>query len=182
MNFPKRVVAALAAVLLLPALFGAGGLQAARAQTIDRPAWHFLPLTNARTGEVFTLADFGGRAVYVEPMATWCSKCREQLDILRDVRAQPGGDQPVFIALSVETDVSNDDLARYADAAGFDWLFAVATPELLRELSATFGRTITNPPATPHFVLRPDGTTDGLTTGIHSAESILREVSAAGGG
>ncbi|KPK07150.1 MAG: hypothetical protein AMJ56_13680, partial [Anaerolineae bacterium SG8_19] len=42
----------------------------------DRPAWQQLTLTNARTGETFTLADFGGQTVFVEPMATWCSNCR----------------------------------------------------------------------------------------------------------
>lgn len=46
------------------------------AQVLDRPAWFSLPLTDARTGETFTLGDFSGQLVFVEPMATWCANCR----------------------------------------------------------------------------------------------------------
>jgi hypothetical protein len=35
------------------------------------PEWTKLPLTNAHTGETFTLANFAGKTVYIEPMATW---------------------------------------------------------------------------------------------------------------
>lgn len=33
----------------------------------DRPAWQQLALTDARSGQPFTLADFAGRTVFVEP-------------------------------------------------------------------------------------------------------------------
>ena len=33
---------------------------------------------DARTGQTFTLADLQGKTVYVEPMATWCTNCRQQ--------------------------------------------------------------------------------------------------------
>lgn len=35
----------------------------------ERPAWQNAPLTNARTGEVFTLADFEGKNVVVKIMS-----------------------------------------------------------------------------------------------------------------
>jgi hypothetical protein len=72
-------------------------------------------------------------------------------------------------------------LAHYADVAGFDWVFAVASPALLQELTATFGHTIVNPPATPHLIIGPDGSTSALSTGFHSAESLIQALSAAGG-
>ncbi len=50
--------------------------------------------------------------------------------------------------------------------------------EMLQALAAQFGQTIANPPATPHFVIRPDGTTGDLVTGIKSTAEILAQVSA----
>jgi hypothetical protein len=134
-------------------------------------AWQTLPLTNARTGESFTLGDFAGQTVFVEPMATWCSNCRQQLMSVQQARAGLS-DEVVFIALSVETNISDADLARYADGFGFDWTFAVMSPEILQELATTFGRTVANPPSTPHFVIRPDGSVSELITGIQSPADI----------
>jgi thiol-disulfide isomerase/thioredoxin len=147
----------------------------------DLPAWQQLPITNARTGDSFTLADFAGKTVFVEPMATWCGNCRRQLTNVREAREQLASDDVVFIALSVETNVDDTKLANYADGEGFEWLFAVLTPELLRELAGEFGQTITNPPSTPHFVIRPDGTNTELVTGIEPAGDILAQIAAAQG-
>lgn len=147
----------------------------------ERPAWQQLALTNVDTGEMFTLADFAGKTIFVEPMATWCSNCRRQLTNVRDAKQQLLSDDVVFVALSVETNLENADLAIYADQAGFDWLFAVATPELLRQLADTFGQSITNPPATPHFIIRADGSSTELITGIESSSQILSQITAAQG-
>ncbi|HEY1011228.1 MAG TPA: redoxin family protein [Herpetosiphonaceae bacterium] len=145
-----------------------------------RPAWQQLPLIDARTGAPFTLADFAGKTVYVEPMATWCSNCRQQLTVVREVQATLADPSIVFVALSVETTLPAADLAAYADAAGFPWTFAVITPELLRELTTVFGRTVTNPPATPHFIVGPDGATTALMTGIDDSATLLTALRAAG--
>jgi cytochrome oxidase Cu insertion factor (SCO1/SenC/PrrC family) len=154
----------------------------AAARVAERPSWHSLPLTDARTGQTFTLADFDGKTVYVEPMATWCTNCRQQMSVIRDqLRAQVDPERVVFVGLSVETTLASETLASYAVTHGFDWTFAVMTPELLQELASTFGRTVTNPPAVPHFVIGPDGTTGDLSTGHHSADRLLERLAAAGG-
>ncbi|MCU0497190.1 MAG: redoxin family protein [Anaerolineae bacterium] len=141
--------------------------------------WQTIALTDARTGSPFTLGDFGGKTVFVEPMATWCTNCRSQLNNVREARAQLNRDDVVFIGISVETNLSAADLAQYADTHGFDWIFAVATPELLTELTLAFGRTITNPPSTPHFIIQPDGTVGPLITGIETVDQILQQVGGA---
>jgi thiol-disulfide isomerase/thioredoxin len=138
-------------------------------------SWRDLPLTDAQTGETFTLADFAGKTVYVEPMATWCANCRQQLGNVREAKEQLG-DEVTFIALSVETTLTADELARYADDQGFDFTFAVMTPEVLRALAAEFGQSITSPPATPHFVIHPDGSTSELLTGSSTADEIVAVV------
>lgn len=137
------------------------------------PVWQTLALTNARTGEAFRLADFAGKTVFVETMATWCTNCRQQLGQVKAATAAVDAAQVVFVALSVETDLPAETLATYSNEHGFDWIFAVATPEMVQALAAAFGQTITNPPATPHFLIQPDGSHGDLITGIDSSEQIL---------
>jgi thiol-disulfide isomerase/thioredoxin len=153
-----------------------GGL--AFAQT-DAPAWQTLPLVDVRTGTTFTIADLRGRTVFLEPMATWCSSCRRQMTVLREVVAELDPASFVFVGLSVETNLSPAALAAYADAQGFDWTFAVMSPELLGALVDAFGRSVANPPATPHVIVRGDGSVTDLATGHHSASQLLAALSAA---
>ncbi len=140
----------------------------------DKPVWQTLELTNAVTGETFTLGGFEGQTVYVEPMATWCSNCRKQLTNVNAAKAELADDSKiVFVALSVEGNLANEKLAAYAEKEGFDLTFAVATPELLKALVEAFDRSIGNPPSTPHFVIKADGSFSELMTGIDSSEEIL---------
>ena len=134
-------------------------------------SWQDLPLTNAQTGETFALADFAGQTVYVEPMATWCANCRTQLGNVSKAKTQLG-DKVTFVALSVETTLKANELASYAKNQGFDFTFAVMTPEVLRALAAEFGQAVTSPPSTPHFVISPDGTTSELLTGFSTTDEI----------
>lgn len=146
----------------------------------EMPLWMTTTLTDVRTGETFTLADFAGKTVFVEPMATWCTNCRQQLGNVAAARAQLGDSEDViFVGLSVETTISNDDLAAYTEETGFDWTFAVVTPEMLVSLAETFGQTVTNPPSTPHFIIRADGTYTDLTTGFEGPEELLQSIEAA---
>ena len=147
----------------------------------DRPAWQQIELTNAVTGERFTFADFSDKTVFVEPMATWCTNCRRQLDNVKAAQAQ-AGDDVVFIGLSVETSISDTDLASYAAEQGYEsFVWAVATPELLRELAGIFGQTVANPPSTPHFIVAPDGTFGELITGIEPADLLIEQINEARG-
>ncbi len=163
-----------ATVLLAAAIIAASWV---RAETTA--SWREIPIVDARTGEAFTLAELEGKTVFVEPMATWCTTCRRQMTILRDVVVERDPDGFAFVGLSVETNLPSEDLARYVDGQGFGWTFAVMTPELLRALVDTFGRSVANPPATPHVIIRPDGTWTELSTGIRSADEISAALDAA---
>jgi major membrane immunogen (membrane-anchored lipoprotein) len=144
-------------------------------------SWQQIALTNVRSGETFTLADFAGKTVFVEPMATWCTNCRRQLTNVQAARSQLNNEDVVFVALSVETNISDAELAQYTEDTGFDWIFAVATPGLLDELVSIHGRSIINPPSTPHFIIRPDGTTTELVTGIESPDQLITQITDAQG-
>ena len=145
----------------------------------ERPAWQSLELTDVATGETFTLGGFEGKTVYVEPMATWCSNCRKQLNNVAQAKAQldaQADDGVVFVALSVEGNLPVETLAQYAQKEGFDFTFAVATPDLIQALVTEFGRPITSPPSTPHFTIRPDGSATELKTGFETPEELLAQL------
>ena len=123
------------------------------ASDYNGPDWAHIELVDARNGETFTLADFAGKTVYVEPMATWCTNCRAQLRRVRDAMPQLNSDEYVFIGISVESGLANSALADYTQAQEFDWPFAVAPDDFLQQLVAQYGRSITTPPSTPHFII-----------------------------
>jgi cytochrome oxidase Cu insertion factor (SCO1/SenC/PrrC family) len=173
---PVIVLLTVALVVVSLLATGATARPAQAAPAADRQTWQDLPLTDARTGATFSLGSFAGKTVYVEPMATWCTTCPIQLDIVRDVRTQLDPDKYVFVALSIETDLAGDELARYADQKNWPWTFAVMSPELLRQLSETYGLTVANPPSTPHFIIDPNGSASELSTGIHSAQDIIADL------
>lgn len=176
----RKIRLGLVALALVAALAACGAPQTATqptAQPTDaammaKAAWLDLPLTNAATGESFTLASYAGRPIYVETMATWCPNCKSQLMSVQQAIGSQKGEPPVFVAISVETTLAPADLAAYAADNGFEMVFAVATPELLQALAETYGRTITNPPSTPHFIIDAAGHHGELMTGASSAEQI----------
>lgn len=168
-----------ATVTPAPAAVSADAVSAADDMAAERPAWQNIALTDARTGESFTFADLAGKTVYVEPMATWCTNCRAQQRIVVDVYNQLDPANYVFLSLSVGENIGDGQLAEYAQREGFPWTFAIATPEMLTALVERFGRTLSNPPSTPHFILLPDGRTTELATGQHSADALVSELTTA---
>jgi thiol-disulfide isomerase/thioredoxin len=140
-------------------------------ESMDLPAWQTAAITDV-DGNTFTLADFTGTPVLVETFATWCPNCRAQLGTTDEVAAA-AGDEAVVIALSVETDISADDVRAYAEDNGFSSVrFAVVTPDLLAALVDAFGPTVANPPATPKFVIDAMGDAGELSTGSASADTL----------
>lgn len=151
----------------------------------NRPEWHSLELTNAVTGEAFTLASLSGKTVFVEPMATWCPNCSRQLSAVNSARAQFAseemGEDFVFLALSIEGNLANERLASHAERLGLseNIVFAVATQDLIRGISENYGRSALNPPSTPHFIIKSNGDMTEVKTGMESSQEIYDELAAA---
>ena len=146
-----------------------------------RPAWQTMAMTDVRTGRQFAIGDFRGCTVYVETMATWCGECRHQLGNVAEAEKSLDRDRFVFIAISVETDLSPADLASYAKDAGFDWVFSVGSPAMLKALVDEFGRGAIVPPSTPHVIVAPDGSFGDLHTGYSQPDELVRLMTAASG-
>ncbi len=143
------------------------------------PTWQTMQFTDV-DGVTFTLDDFHGTPVFVENFATWCPNCKKQLADT-NTAAQQLGDKAVFIALSVETDISTSDVADYAASNGFDAIrFAVMTPESLAAFVDDLGQSAANPPSTPKFVIDPMGHAGELVTGFESADEIVAKLGTTG--
>jgi thiol-disulfide isomerase/thioredoxin len=139
-------------------------------------AWMTTELTAACSGESFALADFAGKTIYIESMATWCPPCRDQLVRVKEAAAQIPEDEReeiVFVALSSEVDTPRELLAEYAAANDFPFIFAVMPAEMLQAMADDLGQEIAVPPATPHLIVAPDGTVGALRTGGEAPEDIL---------
>lgn len=139
---------------------------------VDPAEWQLIEVS-ATGGETFTVADLAGRPVLVENFATWCSSCRNQLEATQDA-AEVAGDDAVFLALSVETELSLADMEEYREANGFTNIrFAVMSAELLAAMDQAFGTSALNPPSTPKVAVAANGAAGELVTGPESAEQIL---------
>ncbi|MFN8592234.1 MAG: redoxin family protein [Thermomicrobiales bacterium] len=154
---------------------------ASQAAPNDAPPWLAMELTDACSGTTFSLADFAGKTIYVEPMATWCTNCRAQLGRVREASAQipeAERDDIVLVALSSEVELPREDLATYAAETEFPMIFAVMSADMLRAMVDDLGQEIAVPPAMPHFTIAPDGTVSDIATGEESPEALLARFAA----
>lgn len=117
--------------------------------TADAPDWLATEL-NAPDGSTVRLADFAGRPVVVELMATWCASCEDQQQVLLEARADLPADA-VLVSLDVDPAGDPGALDDYASARGFDWTFVSAPVPLLRTLAETFGTTRSIPRRRPSW-------------------------------
>ncbi len=149
---------------------------AVREITEPASAWMTTELTDACSGETFALADFAGKTVYLEAMATWCPPCRDQLARVKEATAQLSEEERgeiVIVALSSEIDLPRETLAEYASTNEFPFIFAVMPAAMLQAMADELGQEIAVPPATPHLIVAPDGTIGEVRTGSESPEDLL---------
>ena len=142
---------------------------------METPAWYSLPLTEASTGQAFTINDFKGKVVLVETLAMWCPNCKKQqaqVKALHDLL----GERDDFVSLGLDIDLNENaaDLKGYVEGNGFDWMYAVATAEVAQELSKHYGDQFLNPPSTPMLVIDRKGEAHPLPFGIKSADELLK--------
>ena len=139
----------------------------------DTPAWFDYEFEDARTGETFTINGFKGKVVMVETMAMWCSNCLKQQGIVKDLHAQLG-ERDDFVAVGINIDPEEDlaMLQAYVTYNEFDWLYGVASDEVLVEIARTFGQQYLNAPSTPIAIIDKDGGIHTLPFGIKSVDEL----------
>lgn len=137
------------------------------------PAWFSAELMDEGTGEMFMIEDFKGKVVLVETFAQWCPTClRQQMEIekLQAMMGMP--DDLVTISLDVDPNEDAEMLKKYLEKHGFDWRFAIASPETAREIGNLYGQQFLNPPSAPVFVIDRKGNVHPLPFGVKSAEDL----------
>lgn len=168
------IVSLLALVLVVAACSASGG-SGGGAGTNGTPddTWRRAELVDVRTGEAFTVDALAGKLVVVEPMAIWCTTCAAQQAEVADALEALATDDLVFVSLDVDPNERAADLAEYADRAGFEWRFAVASREVARSLATTFGDQVLSPPSTPIIVVAPNGEVVDQGFGIKRSSELI---------
>lgn len=141
------------------------------------PAWFGAALTDARTGQAFSINDFKGKVVLVETMAMWCSNCLKQQTQVKALHEALGErDDFVSIGLDIDPNESASALKGYVEDNGFDWYYAVAPADVSREIAALYGDQFLNPPSTPIVVIDRHGQAHVLPFGIKSVEALMQAI------
>jgi cytochrome oxidase Cu insertion factor (SCO1/SenC/PrrC family) len=141
------------------------------------PEWFDMKLTDAQTGESFTMNDYAGKVVLIETMAIWCPNCVIQANEIRNLH-QALGNPDDLISVSLDVDFNEDDasLKKYVYGYGFDWHFAVAPLEVARALGNLYSAEYLNPPLAPMLIIDPEGNVHQLEYGIKDAETLQKVV------
>ena len=147
------------------------------ADMIESPAWFSTALTDARTGQAFSVNDFKGKVVLVETMAIWCSNCLKQQGQVKALHEALGmRDDFVSIGLDIDPNENIDALKGYVEGKGFDWYYAVSPADVSREIASLYGDQFLNPPSTPIVVIDRHGNAHPLPFGIKSADDLMQAI------
>lgn len=144
---------------------------------MESPAWYSASLTDARTGQAFTLHSLKGKVILVETMAIWCPSCLRQQEQVKTLHELLGMRED-FVSIGLDIDPNEDaaGLKSYVEGNGFDWLYAVSPADVSREIAALHGDQFLNPPSTPILVIDRKGVAHPLPFGIKSAEELQQFV------
>ena len=141
------------------------------------PAFFSVALKDVASGTDFTLADFKGKVVLLEPFAQWCPTClAQQREVVR--LRQLVGERQDFVTVGLDIDPNEDAamLREYLTQHGFDWLYAVAPADVSSEIGRLYGSQYLNPPSAPMLLIDRHGIVHPLEAGRKSAETILAVV------
>lgn len=144
---------------------------------MESPAWYAASLTDASTGQAFAIQDLKGKVILVETMAIWCSNCLKQQGQVKALH-ELLGERDDFVSVGLDIDPNEDasNLKAYVESNGFDWLYAVPSADVSREIASLYGDQFLNPPSTPILVVDRKGEAHPLPFGIKSADELLQYV------
>jgi len=137
--------------------------------------WRDIPLRDVVSGETFRISDFEGRPLLLESFAVWCPTCTKQQQQIHKLHQDIRSD---VISISLDVDPNEDEnLVRdHASRNGFDWLYAIAPPDLTRALIEEFGTNIVAAPSAPIVLICEDQRARLLKRGVKKAEVLHEEI------
>jgi hypothetical protein len=143
------------------------------------PAWFSAEMIDINTGEPFTIAGIKDQVLLVETMAIWCSNCLRQQEEVKALHgALAGREGWSTVVLDIDPNERERDLQAYTDKHGFDWTYAIAPPEVAREIGQLYGAQFLNPPSTPMLLIDSRGEVHPLPFGIKEASELQEAIEA----
>ena len=169
------------ALLTLGAAAYAADEQSTEESTAPEPvvAWLGVELTDIRTGDTFTLAQFADKPILLETFAVWCPTCTSQQRQLAALHEEVG-DAVISVTINTDPNETQSQVVRHLDRHGFDWLFAVSPVELSRSLRDEFGVAVLNPPSAPVILICPGQTERTLLSkrGVKRPDFLQEQIAA----
>ncbi|MBK9925201.1 MAG: TlpA family protein disulfide reductase [Anaerolineales bacterium] len=142
---------------------------------VTTPEWFSMELTDAQTGETFTINDYSGKVVLLETMAMWCPNCLLQAGQVQRLHEALGNPEDL-ISISLDVDVNEDEasLKAYATEYGLDWHVAVAPLLVARALGNLYTAQYLNPPLSPMMIIDRKGNVHHLEYGLKDVETLQK--------
>ena len=168
------------ALLTIGAAAYAADEQSTEDSTAPEPvvAWLGVELTDIRTGDTFTLAEFADKPILLETFAVWCPTCTSQQRQLAALHEEVG-DAVISVTLNTDPNEDRDKVAAHIARHGFDWRYAVAPVELILALKEEFGVGFLNAPSAPMVLICPDqNVREMLKRGVKRANFLQEQVAA----
>ena len=137
--------------------------------------WKTAELTDVRTGDTFTIADFSGKPVLVESFAVWCPLCTKQQRNIRKLHGEVGDS---VVSISLNTD-PNEDAAVVLDHVtrnNFEWRYVISPSGVTQSLIDEFGVGVVNAPSAPVILVCSDGSSSLLDRGVKSVDELKEAV------
>jgi len=145
--------------------------------TSDYPAWYSAALTDVNTGQVFSIQENIGKVYLVETMAVWCPVCLDQQNEVKRFHDLLGErDDVESLVINIDPNEDTALLTGYTQQNGFDWLYVVASNEMIDEISLLYGSQFLNPPSAPMLIIDRNGDPHPLGFGVKSAEELLEAI------
>jgi len=120
----------------------------ARPLAITNSVWKTAPLTDAFTGQTFTLSQYSGKVIVLQFMAVYCQYCLAEGHQLESVQQSLSGNskaagQTVIVTVDVDPNENMQQLKSYAQQYGFGapssspaWIYAKdASGQLLQSIA-----------------------------------------------
>jgi peroxiredoxin len=176
MKLARAAWVCLVLALVLAACGRSRGTDVPATSTPDTPEWFSVELTDAQTGETFTMNDYAGKVVLLETMAMWCPNCIVQAHEVRKLHEVIDSEDLISVSLDVDVNEDSESLKEYAYGYGFDWHFAVAPLEIARALGNLYTAQYLNPPLSPMLIIDRDGNVHHLEYGFKDVETLQKAV------
>ncbi len=152
--------------------FAAGGNPLDEFEGDEAPAFTLPALGGGET----SLGDLRGKVVVLDFWATWCTPCFQQMPKLREARDIVGEEHVVIVSINVDSQPANREqkMENFLKRARADWGTLVDDGTVQRMYNANSLPTL--------VIIDPRGVVKFTGVGVHSSESLVREIEAARGG